>query len=106
MLVAVVRLSVQERDDERVLEPDVERVRAFGHLPGAGNEVISEQGPAARGVDEDVSRLEHRHRVLRGHDRGGALHSIQPARIDQIAEGALDGVEWAEPQRPVLQECS
>ena len=28
VLVAVVRLAVQERDDERVLEPDVERVRA------------------------------------------------------------------------------
>jgi hypothetical protein len=26
-LIAVVRLAVQERDDERVFEPDLERVR-------------------------------------------------------------------------------
>ena len=51
-------------------------VRPFGHLPGAGNEVISKQGPAAGGVDEDVSRLEHLHRLLRSHDRSGALHLI------------------------------
>src|SRR4026208_528043 len=41
MLVAVVRLSVEERDDERVLQPDLDRVRAFDHLPGAGNQGIS-----------------------------------------------------------------
>jgi hypothetical protein len=50
--------------------------------------------------------LEHRHRVLRRHDGRGALHPIQPARIDQIADRALDGVERAEPQNPVLQECT
>jgi hypothetical protein len=47
--------------------------------------------------------LEHRHRVLRRHDGPGALHTI-PARVDQIADGALDGVERADPQRPALQE--
>ena len=36
VLVAVVRLAVQEGDDERVLEPDLERVRACIHLVGAG----------------------------------------------------------------------
>ena len=68
--------------------------------------MISKQGPAAGGVDEDVSRSEHRHRVLRSHDGGGALHPVRAARIDQIAEGALDGVERAEPQHPVAQECT
>ena len=36
VLVAVVRLAVEEGDDERVLEPDLERVRASIHLAGAG----------------------------------------------------------------------
>ena len=67
------------------------------HLVGAGRQVISKQRLAAGAVDQDVSRLEHRHRVLRRHDGRGALHRIRPARIDQIAEGALDGVERAEP---------
>jgi hypothetical protein len=106
VLVAVVRLPIQEGDDERVFEPDLYCVRAFVHLAGAGNQVISEQRVAARAVDQDVSRLQHRHRVLRRHDGHGALHPIRPARIDQIAEGMLDRVERAEPQRPVLQECT
>ncbi len=33
VLVAVVRLPVEEGDDERVLEPDVDRVRVFGTSP-------------------------------------------------------------------------
>src|SRR6478736_2012693 len=105
-LVAVVLLAVEEGDDERVLEPDIERVRAISHLAGAGSEVISKQGPAARGVDEDVSGLEHRHPLLGRHDGRCALDPVQPARIDQIADGALDGVERAEPQRPTPQECT
>ena len=43
---------------------------------------------------------EHRHRVLRRHDRSGALHLIQPARINQIAERALDGVEQGRTPAP------
>ena len=82
-----------------------ERVRAFVHLVGARNEVISKQGVAAGGVDQNVSRLEHRDRVLRRHDGSGALHHLRPARIDEIADRALDGVERTEPQRPVPQEC-
>src|SRR5687767_7224196 len=42
-LVAVVFLTVQEGDDERVFEPDGKRVRAF-HLAGARNQMISKQG--------------------------------------------------------------
>jgi hypothetical protein len=41
VLVAVVRLAVEERDDERVLETDLERVRPIGHRPG--NQVVSKQ---------------------------------------------------------------
>ena len=59
---------------------------------------------AARAVDQDVSRLKHRHRVLRRDDGRGALHRMRLTRIDEIAEGALDGVERAEPQRPSLQQ--
>ena len=36
VLVAVVRLPVEERDDERVLEPDLERVRAASASPEPG----------------------------------------------------------------------
>jgi hypothetical protein len=43
VLVAVVRLAVEKRDDERILEPDLERVRAFDRLARAGRQVISEQ---------------------------------------------------------------
>ena len=73
-------------------------------LAGARNQVISKQRPAPGAVDQNVSGFEHRHRVLRRHDGGGALHRIRAARIDQIADRALDGVERAEPQRPVLQK--
>ncbi len=104
VLVAVVRLPVQEGDDERVLESDLDGIRAFDDLAGPGSEVVSKQRPAARGVDEDVSRLEHCDRVVRRHDGRGALDPVLPARSDQIAEGALDGVERAEPHDPVLQE--
>ena len=104
VLVAVVRLPVEERDDERVLEPDVERVRASVHLGGAGNKVVAQQRPAARAVDQDVARLEHRHRVVRRHDGRCALYAVGPARVDQVAERLLDGVERTEPQRPVAQE--
>jgi hypothetical protein len=43
MFVAVVCLAVQEGDDERVFEPDLERVRASIDLAGAagGNGVNS-----------------------------------------------------------------
>ena len=68
--------------------------------PEPGNQVISEQRAAARAVDQDVSRLQHRHRVLRRHDGHGALHPIRPARMDQIAEGMLDRVERAETPAP------
>ena len=50
-LVAVVALPVQERDDERVFESHLDRVRAFVILAGAGNQLISEDRPATRGVD-------------------------------------------------------
>ena len=48
VLVAVVRLPVQEGDDERVLESDLDGICAFDHLAGPGNEVVSKQRPAAR----------------------------------------------------------
>jgi hypothetical protein len=51
-----------------------------------------------------VSRFEHRHRVLRRQDCRRSLHPIQPSRIDQSADGFLDGLERAEPLRPALQE--
>ncbi len=73
IFVAVVFLAVQEGDDQRVFEPDGERVRAFP-LARAGNQMISKQGPGSRAVDEDVSRREHGHRLLRRHDRCSALH--------------------------------
>ena len=73
-------------------------------LAGAGHQVIAKQRLAAGAVDQDVSRLEHRHRVLRRDDGRGALHRVRPTRIDEIAEGALDGVERAEPQRPAAQQ--
>ena len=73
--------------------------------PEPGHQVISEQRLAAGAVDQDVSRLEHRHRVLRRHDRSRALApSFDAARVDQIADAALDGVERAEPQRPVAEK--
>jgi hypothetical protein len=106
VLVAVVGLPVQEGDDERVFEPDLERVRSFVYVARSGNQVISEQRPVACGVDEDISRFKHRDRVLRRHNPRDALHRIQPARIDQIADGLLDGVERAEPDHPALQECA
>ena len=40
VLVAVVRPVVQEGDDERVLEPDLERVRAAIRRTGAGHQLI------------------------------------------------------------------
>ena len=67
--------------------------------------MITKHGPAPCGIDQDVPRLEHLHRVFRRHDGRRALHPIQLARIDEIADGPLDGVERAEPERPVLQEC-
>src|SRR4026209_2467249 len=66
VLVAVVLLPVEERYDDHVFESYLERVRAFTLRAGGGNQMISEQWPAAGGVDEDISRLEHRHRVLHG----------------------------------------
>jgi hypothetical protein len=67
--------------------------------------VISKQRVAARAVDQDVSRLEHRHRVLRRHDGLGALYRVRFPLINQIAEVALDGVERAEPQCPFAKKC-
>src|SRR4029453_3807285 len=104
-LVAVVELAVQEGDDERVLEQDVERVRDIVHA-GARHQLIPQQRPAARAVDEDVARVEHRDPVLHCYDRLFALHRIRPAPVDQIAEGALDGVERAEPEHPGPQAAS
>jgi hypothetical protein len=65
--------------------------------------VISKQRLAPRRVDEDVSGLEHRHRVVGSHGCRGALHAVA-ASIDQLAEGAFDRVERAEAHRPSLQE--
>src|SRR5215471_18520890 len=39
-LVAVVGLPVEERDDERVFEPDLDRVCLCLEIVGAGNDVI------------------------------------------------------------------
>ena len=104
-LVAVVLLAVEERDDEGVLEPDLERVRAVVRLTGPGHhQVISKQRLAAGAVDQDVSRLEHRHRVLRADDRGRALDRRRLPPVDQIAELALDGVERAEAEPPSAEE--
>jgi hypothetical protein len=104
-LVAVVLLAVQEGDDERIFEANLERVRAFIRLSGATNQMISKHRHAARAVDERVTRLDHRYRVLRRHHDRGSLHPFL-ARIDQFADGALDRIERAEPQRPGLQECT
>jgi hypothetical protein len=104
VLVAVVWLAVQEGDDERVFESDLDRVHADIHFAKASRQVVSKQRVAAGAVDQDVSRLEHRHGVFRRHDGSGALHRTRPARIDQVADRTLDGVERAEPQRPVVQK--
>ena len=72
--------------------------------PGAWHQRIPEQRLGARAVDQDVSRLKHRHRVLRRDDGRRALHGMLLTRIDEIAEGALDGVERAEPQGPSPQQ--
>jgi hypothetical protein len=57
VLVAVVRAAVQERDDERVFEPDRERVRRPSLRTRAGHQLVAQQRPAARAVDQDISRL-------------------------------------------------
>ena len=61
-------------------------VFALASVSGARHQVIAEQGIAAGAVDQDVARLEHRHRVLGRHDGRCALHRMRCARIDQIAE--------------------
>ena len=74
------------------------------HVAGAGYKVISKQRPAARAVDQDVSRLEHRRSRPPRQGGRGPLHRSRVARIDQIAEGAFDLVERAEPLCPSTQQ--
>src|SRR5262245_15266526 len=66
--------------------------------------MISKERLASCAVDEDISRRELGHRLLRRHDRRGALQSVRLARVDQIAEGALDGVERTEAERPLAKK--
>ena len=66
--------------------------------------MISKYRPSARAVDEDVSWLEYRPRVLCRDVGLDALHGVRPAGIDEIAEGALDAVEWAEPECPLAKQ--
>ena len=54
VLVAVVGLAVQEGDDERVLEPYLERVRDSIGLACGGYQVISKQRIAAGASDSDL----------------------------------------------------
>jgi hypothetical protein len=43
VLVAVVRLAVQEGDDERVFELDLERIRVSIRCAGTGHQLIAKQ---------------------------------------------------------------
>ena len=104
VFVAVVRPAIQKGDDERVLEPQLERIRVSIRRPGTGHQLIPEQRIAARAVDHDVSPLKQRHHVLRREDGRGTLHRMRLTRIDESAEGALDVVERAESERPPLQQ--
>ena len=54
--------------------------------PEPGSQVVAKQRLAAGAVDQDVARLEHRHRVLGRHDADRALHRVRPARVDQVAD--------------------
>lgn len=103
VLVTGVRLVVQEGHDERVLEEEAERVRVSVHTAGARDQPIPKERPAARAIDQDVARLEHRDRVLGRQGRRGALHRMRVACIDQLADGALDRVERDEAARPIAQ---
>ena len=66
--------------------------------------MITEKRFPSGAVDKDVARLEHRHCVRGRDDRRTALHAMRFARIDQVAEGALDGVERGEPFGPSAQK--
>ncbi len=68
------------------------------HLVGASRQVISKQRVAAGAVDQDVSRFEHRDRVFGRLRRPRCAAPDSTARVDQIADGALDGIERAETQ--------
>ena len=97
VFVALVRLAVQKRDDERVLEPDLEGVGAGDHVARSGHEVVSEQRLAAGAVDQDVLGFQQPDRLLRRNDCRSSLDRARVPVVDQIADRALDGVERAEP---------
>ena len=103
-LVAGVAAAVEEGDDDGVLELEADRVGAFDARARLRVEVIAQQRLATGAVDEDVSRLEHLHGVLRRERRRNALHPVRSARVDEIAERLLDGVERAEAERPFPQQ--
>ena len=98
-------LVVQEGDHQRVLEPDARRVPAACVEVIARHQEIAQDRPGAGAVDEDVSRLHHREGLLGGYLAGDALHGAGVARVDQIAERALDRLQWDEPARPVLEQA-
>ena len=59
ILVADIRLTIQERDDERIFKPDLERIGAYAHQLDGGRNVVPKQRVAACAVDQNVFRLEH-----------------------------------------------
>ena len=64
-LVAVVRLPVQECDDDRVLEANVDGVGSLNHRTGARYQVITQQRPGTRAIDQGIPRLQQRQRGVR-----------------------------------------
>ena len=64
VLVAVVRLPVEERDDERVLEQHRVGVGEAVDLLVLGEQAVAQQRLRAGAVDHDVARLEQRQRVV------------------------------------------
>ena len=105
VLVADVRLAVQERDHQRVLEPHLEEVGLGRPRRRRRGRCGRAAASAARAIDQDVVRSDHRESVLGGQlARRCARPSRVPRCVDQVAERLLDGVERTEAQRPIQQQ--
>ena len=68
----------------------LERVRAPPPL-GAGRQVISKQRLAARAVDQDVARLDHRHRFLRRYTAAIRCTAFGP----RVSISSLRAARWS-----------
>ena len=72
----------------------------------ARDEEVAHHRPRAGAVDEDVAGFEERDRLRGVHLAEDPLDRPGRARVDQLAEGALDRVQGDEPLRPCLQQRS